>query len=117
MMVGQAISGFKVRGEPHDEERPDVDQLCLGDGDRWCDWRHNQLRLHAFGDELPGDLAGYIPALPMVALAAAELGRVPTVDSGATQYDAGTATNTTVSGGTQVVFVSAAGAASADAVG
>jgi hypothetical protein len=30
-----------------------------------------------FGDELPGTLAGYIPALPMVALAAAELGRVP----------------------------------------
>jgi tetratricopeptide (TPR) repeat protein len=30
-----------------------------------------------FGDELPGTLGGYIPALPMVALAAAELGRVP----------------------------------------
>jgi hypothetical protein len=30
-----------------------------------------------FGDNLPTSLAGYIPAVPMVALAAAELGRVP----------------------------------------
>jgi hypothetical protein len=30
-----------------------------------------------FGDDLPVTLAGYIPALPMVALAAAEFGRVP----------------------------------------
>jgi hypothetical protein len=30
-----------------------------------------------FGDDLPTNLAGYIPALPMVALAVAELGRVP----------------------------------------
>jgi len=30
-----------------------------------------------FGDDLPTTLAGYIPAVPMVALAAAELGRVP----------------------------------------
>jgi hypothetical protein len=30
-----------------------------------------------FGDDLPTSLAGYIPAVPMVALAAAELGRVP----------------------------------------
>jgi hypothetical protein len=28
-----------------------------------------------FGDDLPASLAGYIPAVPMVALAAAELGR------------------------------------------
>jgi hypothetical protein len=30
-----------------------------------------------FGDDLPVTLAGYIPAVPMVALAAAEFGRVP----------------------------------------
>jgi hypothetical protein len=30
-----------------------------------------------FGDNLPDTLVGYIPAVPMVALAAAELGRVP----------------------------------------
>jgi hypothetical protein len=30
-----------------------------------------------FGDDLPNTLAGYIPAVPMVALAVAELGRVP----------------------------------------
>jgi hypothetical protein len=30
-----------------------------------------------FGDELPSTLVGYIPAIPMMALAAAELGRVP----------------------------------------
>jgi hypothetical protein len=30
-----------------------------------------------FGDNLPNTVAGYIPALPMVALAVAELGRVP----------------------------------------
>jgi hypothetical protein len=30
-----------------------------------------------FGDDLPTSVAGYIPAVPMVALAAAELGRVP----------------------------------------
>ena len=30
-----------------------------------------------FGDDLPTNLAGYVPAVPMVALAAAELGRVP----------------------------------------
>jgi hypothetical protein len=30
-----------------------------------------------FGDDLPTSLVGYIPAVPMVALAAAELGRVP----------------------------------------
>jgi hypothetical protein len=30
-----------------------------------------------FGDDLPTSLLGYIPALPMVALAVAELGRVP----------------------------------------
>jgi hypothetical protein len=30
-----------------------------------------------FGDDLPTNLAGYIPALPIVALAVAELGRVP----------------------------------------
>jgi hypothetical protein len=30
-----------------------------------------------FGDDLPTSLAGFIPAVPMVALAAAELGRVP----------------------------------------
>jgi hypothetical protein len=30
-----------------------------------------------FGDDLPTSLAGYIPAVPMVALAAAEFGRVP----------------------------------------
>jgi hypothetical protein len=30
-----------------------------------------------FGDNLPNTLAGYIPALPMVALAVAEFGRVP----------------------------------------
>src|SRR5882724_5710689 len=30
-----------------------------------------------FGEDLPNTFAGYVPALPMVALAAAELGRVP----------------------------------------
>jgi hypothetical protein len=30
-----------------------------------------------FGDDLPVTVAGYIPAVPMVALAAAEFGRVP----------------------------------------
>jgi hypothetical protein len=30
-----------------------------------------------FGEDLPNTFAGYIPAVPMVALAAAELGRVP----------------------------------------
>jgi hypothetical protein len=30
-----------------------------------------------FGDELPTTFAGYIPAVPMVALAVAEVGRVP----------------------------------------
>lgn len=30
-----------------------------------------------FGDDLPATLAGYLPALPMLALAVAELGRVP----------------------------------------
>jgi hypothetical protein len=30
-----------------------------------------------FGEALPSSLAGYLPAVPMVALAAAELGRVP----------------------------------------
>lgn len=30
-----------------------------------------------FGDDLPHTFAGYIPAVPMVALAVAELGRVP----------------------------------------
>jgi hypothetical protein len=30
-----------------------------------------------FGDDLPTSIAGYIPAVPMVALAAAEFGRVP----------------------------------------
>jgi hypothetical protein len=30
-----------------------------------------------FGDDLPTSLAGYIPAVPMIALAAAEFGRVP----------------------------------------
>jgi hypothetical protein len=30
-----------------------------------------------FGDNPPNTLAGYIPAVPMVALAVAELGRVP----------------------------------------
>src|SRR5262245_55695834 len=31
----------------------------------------------SFGDDLPSTLAGYIPAVPMVALAVAEAGRVP----------------------------------------
>ena len=31
----------------------------------------------SFGDDLPSILAGYIPAVPMVALAVAEAGRVP----------------------------------------
>ena len=30
-----------------------------------------------FGEDLPRTLTGYIPAVPMVALAMAELGRVP----------------------------------------
>jgi hypothetical protein len=30
-----------------------------------------------FGDDLPTNLTGYIPAVPMMALAVAELGRVP----------------------------------------
>jgi hypothetical protein len=30
-----------------------------------------------FGDDLPDTLSGYIPAVPMVALAMAEFGRVP----------------------------------------
>src|SRR6266446_3098782 len=30
-----------------------------------------------FGEDLPNTFAGYIPAVPVVALAAAELGRVP----------------------------------------
>jgi len=30
-----------------------------------------------FGEDMPNTIAGYVPAVPMVALAVAELGRVP----------------------------------------
>jgi hypothetical protein len=39
-----------------------------------------------FGDQLPSTIIGYVPAIPMVALAAAELGRVPLASAFYSKY-------------------------------
>jgi hypothetical protein len=39
-----------------------------------------------FGEELPSTIVGYVPAIPMVALAAAELGRVPLASAFYSRY-------------------------------